>query len=519
MTDCEPHSRNDLPVGYRVGEWALTHPLGSGSWGVVYAARSTTDDRPAAVKLLRTDLLPPGQRESMAELIHREVRFSLEADHPHIVRTHEALTLHDGERPKLDGVIALVMDQAERNLGELLDTDPGTPVADAARILRGAGDGLAHLHDRGWVHGDIKPANVLLAADGGVWLADFGLTAELDGTHAYVPPLGSLDHVPPEWWSQRAGGRSVVRPTADLWAYGVVAHQVLTGGRHPFPGSTARARSLAAQAYARGTAELRLDNAVPAGWRLLIAECLRPDHASRSELSARDLAERVHALCDSASFADSAASPQSPGRRSRRRTRLLAATCVVLFATGGGTALLLNRDSGAGPEAPAPGARPSEAGASAGTGALPASSDIPESLRPTIVRAANRCPDKEVTPVLIAAMLKAESNFDADAARPEDDEYGIAMWTPSVFNAWGVDGDHDGRKDHMNPKDAVPSMAVYLCWLDQQFKKKGLDENLPELIVAGYRTSSTTVIKARGVPSQTEAHVNKVSRYLEDYAR
>ncbi|MFD0350817.1 protein kinase [Kitasatospora aburaviensis] len=141
------------------------------------------------------------------------------------------------------------------------------------------------MHAAGWVHGDLKPGNVLLMPDGTAKLADFGLTAELEGTHAYAPPLGSPDHVPPEWWSERTGARGVaLRPSADVWAFGVLAHQLLTGGLHPFLGATARARSLAGQAYARGAAPLRLDDALPQRWRPVVTACLTADREERARL-------------------------------------------------------------------------------------------------------------------------------------------------------------------------------------------------------------------------------------------
>ncbi|WP_327391837.1 serine/threonine-protein kinase [Streptomyces sp. NBC_01186] len=548
----EATARLDLPAGYRVGEWTLTDRLGAGSWGVVYAAEDEAGG-PAAVKFLPTHLLPPGQREAMEQLVQREVRFSLEADHPNVVRTRAALTLHDPDRPELEGVTALVMDRAENSLQELLTggstgsggsgpTGSGStgPVPEAARVLAGVAAGLAHIHERGWVHGDLKPGNVLLAPEGRVWLADFGLTAELDGTHAYVPPLGSLDHVPPEWWSDREGGRSVVRPTADIWAFGVLAHQVLTGGAHPFPGGTARARALAAQAYARGSAELRLDNGVPAPWRELIADCLRPDHGSRAALGAAELAARAGALRDRPPTGEEGrpgedaggdtagegagpegagpegAGPQSSGAR-RRRLAVLAAAIGVPVVGAAAVAGALLGDGTAAPES-----KPeSKATASSSpvAGALPAKSDVPRSLRPTITRAARLCADEEVTPALLAAMLKAESGFDAKAKRPETDEYGIAMWTPSVFKGWAADGDHDGDKDYMSPPDAISAMSNYVCWMDQQFKKKGLREDLPGFMAAGYRTSSRTVIEERGVPERLRPHVNRVKRYLKEYSR
>ncbi|MEU7186770.1 protein kinase [Streptomyces sp. NPDC045369] len=496
--------------GDRVGDWRLAGPIGEGSWGSVYAAEHVGDGRPAAVKILRTDLLAPGQRAWMDELVRREVRFSLEADHPHVVRTHAALTVAVPDHPELDGLTALVMDRAERSLRNVL-ADAAGPLPDAPRILREAADGLAHLHGRGWVHGDLKPANILLAPDGTVWLADFGLTAELEGTHAYVPPLGSLDHVPPEWWSQRTGQRgTTARPTADIWAYGVLAHQVLTGGRHPFPGRTARARALAAQTYAHGGTPLRLDSQLPPEWRKLIADCLLPDHASRARHTAAELSRRVRQLCD-------APRARHRARRGAARRPVLLTAGAALLAAAAGAGVLLTSDDGRGKAAAGTSASAAPSAPASVTGTLPEDSDVPRALRPYITTAAQRCAEEEVTPALIAAMLKAESGFDPRARRT--DEFGIAMWTPAVFRAWAVDGDHDGRKDYWSPPDAIATMGSYLCWLDQRFKANGLRRDLPGLIAAGYRTSSRVVIETRGVPARTRAYVDQVARHLARYTR
>ncbi|NEC85118.1 serine/threonine-protein kinase [Streptomyces sp. SID12501] len=510
-----PHTTPPLDPapGYRIGEWRITGLIGSGSWGSVYAAEKAVDSAAGgaavAIKLLRTDLLTPGQRASMEELARKEARFSTEADHPHLVRTHAVVTLKDPERPELDGVTALVMDRAERSLQDLLAAGrTGHPLADVERILGGVAAGLAHMHAHGWIHADLKPANILLGPEGAVWLADFGLTVELEGTHAYVPPMGSLDHVPPEWWSERTGVRgTTVRKTADIWAFGVLAHQVLTGGLHPFPGSTARARSLAAQAYANGSTPLRLDDCLEPGWRKLIVECLAPDHATRAALEAEELSRRVREL-----------HAERLPRPFRRRPAILLAAALTACATVAGLvmAFVPSDDKGA----PTKSASSAPGTALADTdlpGALPADSDVPVALRQIITDAAKRCTDKEVTPALLAAMIKAESGFDPKASRTATGEHGIAMWTPSVFKAWAVDGDRDGDKDYMSPPDAIASMAVFTCWLDQRFKQSGLSENLPALITAGYRTSDRTVIEAGGVPAAVQPHVDKVLAYLKDY--
>ncbi|WP_030276308.1 serine/threonine-protein kinase [Streptomyces sp. NRRL B-24484] len=501
----------EVPPGYRVAGHRITGPIGAGGWGVVYAAVRRRDGAPAAVKVLPAARLAPGQFRQALELARREAEFSTRLAHPRLIRTYATAVLHDPGRPGLDGAVVLVMERAERSLADLLAADRAVPPAEAARLLAEVCEGLAHMHGHGWVHGDLKPANVLLMADGSVRLADFGLTAELDGTHAYVPPLGSLDHVPPEWWSERSGVRGVaLRPSADVWAFGVLAHQVFAAGTHPFPGAAARARALAAQSYARGRERLRLDERVPGEWRALIADCLAADRAARPA-DATALAARLPA-------------PVPPARRERRGVPAVAAAAVAALACAAAVAVAVfpGPSDGSGPAGSPPGVpavSPSGAVPGALPGALPADADVPAALREPITRAARRCPEPEVTPVLLAAMLKAESGFDPQAARPETGEYGIAMWTPAVFNAWAQDGDLDGRKDYMSPPDAIISMGSYVCWLAQQFKRRGLTDDLPGLLAAGYRTSDKTVAEARGVPERVRPHVARVEQYLAEYGR
>ncbi|WP_234440752.1 lytic murein transglycosylase, partial [Streptomyces rimosus] len=190
---------------------------------------------------------------------------------------------------------------------------------------------------------------------------------------------------------------------------------------------------------------------------------------------------------------------------------------AALLALAGGAGALLTSDGRPGPTAAGASSAASRPAAGTIAGALPEDSDVPRALRPHITRAAERCAEQEVTPALIAAMLKTESGFDAHARRK--DEYGIAMWTPRVFHAWAVDGDHDGRKDYWSPPDAIASMGSYLCWLAQQFTAGGLRDDLPELIAAGYRTSSRVVLDARGVPARTRDYVDRVARQLARYSR
>ncbi|MFJ8430834.1 serine/threonine-protein kinase [Kitasatospora sp. NPDC094019] len=524
-----------VPAGYPVAGYLVGERIGAGGWGTVHVARAAGPDRapdgePAevAVKFLHPGRLGPGQRQAVAQVARSEIRFSRRADHPHLIRTFAVLTLADPDRPELDGAVALVMERAARSLHDLLaEARPPHPPPGAERILTEVAAGLRHMHGSGWVHGDLKPGNVLLMADGTAKLADFGLTAELEGTHAYAPPLGSPDHVPPEWWSERTGARgAALRPSADLWAFGVLAHQLLTGGLHPFLGATARARSLAAVAYARGSAPLRLDAALPERWRPLVTACLTADRQRRAQL---DLAALLAAALGGSGGADArpgpvvlgpvalgpvVLGPVVPGRRRPRRrtvtraTPLLVAAAALLVLTGAPERSEPVGPTSVGPVRAAP-ARP---------GAVPPGADVPAALRGPIDDAARRCPEPEITPVLLAAMLKAESGFDPAAARPATGEYGVAMWTPTVFNAWAQDADHDGVKSYLDPDDAIAAMGGYVCWLAQRFKLRGFPAaDLPALVTAGYRTSDKTVADAGGVPERVKAHVARVLGYLAEY--
>ncbi|WP_395292817.1 protein kinase [Kitasatospora hibisci] len=529
--------RCPVPPGYRVAGYRIGDQIGAGAWGSVYAAHGTGEPREVAVKFLGPARLSPGQRRTMAQIARSETRFSRRADHPHLIRTLAVVTVDDPAHQELDGAVALVMERAARSLQDVLAAArPRTAVPDADRLLAEVCAGLTHMHAAGWVHGDLKPGNVLLMPDGTAKLADFGLTAELEGTHAYAPPLGSPDHVPPEWWSERTGARGVaLRPSADVWAFGVLTHQLLTGGLHPFLGATARARALAAQAYARGAAPLRLDDALPQRWRPVVAACLAADREERARVDLAALLPPAGGRGGLGGRGGQRSRGGSGDRRAvatRRGQRVgavagaggLAAVAAVLLALAGApeptSAPPAADGSTPGPAVTAqPAGRPAvpSSGRPPSAGAIPAGSDVPAALRGPIEDAARRCPEPEITPVLIAAVLKAESGFDPQAARPESGEYGVAMWTPSVFNAWAQDGDHDGVKDYMDPADAIVSMGNYVCWLDQQFKHRGFTADLPALVAAGYRTSDKTVAEAGGVPERVRPHVTKVLGYLAEY--
>lgn len=198
----------------KVGGFELGERLGAGAMGEVFAATHLRSGFPAAVKLVT--------RERDREAFEREVRAVAALDHPHVV-----WVLDHGVTP--EGVPWLAMQRAQGTL----ETRVGAPWEDVRRALAALLDGLAHAHARGLVHGDLKPANVLLGcrrdpsaplrdAIDGLAIADFGLARPIDELSRRVG--GTPGFAAPECVQ---GGE--IGPWSDLYAVGCTAWMLLTG--------------------------------------------------------------------------------------------------------------------------------------------------------------------------------------------------------------------------------------------------------------------------------------------------
>nr|WP_112472354.1 protein kinase [Streptomyces sp. ST1020] len=491
-----------VPKGYRVGVWEVREPIATGSFGSVYAARRVDavpgEDLPrtAALKFLPTGTRTPRQLAHLRELADRELKLHRALKRPRLIRMYGTLTVDDPAHPDLDGAVVLVLEKAEESLASRLARDPAArPPALLAHIC----EGLAQLHRAGWVHGDLKPANVLLMKDGSARLADFNLAAELEGTHAYTPAFSTPDYTPPELlWSEIGERGRLIRPSADVWAFGVLAHLVLTG-TFPLPGATTTARRDAAAAYARGAEELRLSPRLPDAWREIVRRCLARTHEER--ITGDALLRKVAAVTGT-----------DAGPRHRRRTPLLiaGATAATVAVAVLGYAVTDWAD-GSGP--------PGGGAALYGAEYLRTDKDVPPAYRLLIVETARDCERPEVTPSLIAAMLKVESGFDPNLADPANDEYGIARWTPRVLRWWMHEDGTPGESvpvPPFPPAESIPAMGRYLCWIAPR-----LDPKLPGdrrvLVSAAYRTSYKVVNKAAGVPQKVEPYAGRVAHYLKEY--
>jgi tRNA A-37 threonylcarbamoyl transferase component Bud32 len=207
-------------TGHVLHDWELGAVLGRGAMGEVYEARHTATDEPAAVKLLRRELL--GDPRSVERFL-REVRIAGAIDTPHVVKVRDASTADDP-------LPFLVMERLHgRTLGELLRSGPlaGPPLA---ALVRQIGEALDRARGAGVVHRDLKPHNLFLTDDGTWKVLDFGvaLLGETSGTLTRGAAIGTPAYMAPE----QARGEPVDH-RADLYALGAVLYRCLTG-RVPF---------------------------------------------------------------------------------------------------------------------------------------------------------------------------------------------------------------------------------------------------------------------------------------------
>jgi len=305
--------------------YRLTAPIATGGMGEVWRATDVSLGRMVAVKLLRPELLADPEFEPRFQA---EARMMAALTHPHIVNVYDY-----GHAPRASGgspylvmsyVPGVPLSQRIAQAGRLSVTETGSVLIQAAAALHAA-------HRGGIVHCDVKPANLLVASDGGVTLVDFGVALSATVTTANTV-IGTALYMAPE---QVTGRR--VSPATDIYALGAVAYHCLSG-QPPFTGDTPS--EVALRHLSDEPAPLPPD--VPAAMRMLVARALRKDPAQRypsAAAFARALREVVAHPDASRSTAADRSLLRHPHRQPRWAAGRVAAAATLLV--GGAVALLL----------------------------------------------------------------------------------------------------------------------------------------------------------------------------------
>jgi len=251
----------------RLGPWQIERRIGAGGMGNVYLGVHAETGERAAVKVLPASM---AREDGFEQRFSREIDALGKLSHRNIVRLYGNGVSDDGllyyAMEFVDGVTLTAEIQARRRL-------PWREVVERSQQLAGA---LKAAHDAGVVHRDLKPGNLMVAADGQLKLTDFGVASvfaaeRLTRTGGIV---GTADYMSPE---QARGQRST--PRSDLYALGAVIYTMLTG-RPPFTGETT-AELLRKQQYGQFDLPSRYAPDIPAGLEELVCQLLEKDPGRR----------------------------------------------------------------------------------------------------------------------------------------------------------------------------------------------------------------------------------------------
>ena len=322
-----------LPAGTKLGPYEILSPLGAGGMGEVYRARDTRLSRHVAIKVLPEAVAT--DRDALARF-EREAQAVAALSHPNILAIHD----FGSEGGTAFAVTELLQGETLR---EMLAAGP-PPLRKTIDLSRQICDGLAAAHTAGIVHRDLKPDNVFVTNDGRVKILDFGLAkpvagrgAGMEETHsptvsAYTEPgtvMGTVGYMSPE---QVKG--SAVDPRSDIFSFGAVLYEMLTGRR-------AFQRETAAETM---TAVLREDppdpaesgRRIPAALDRVVRHCLEKKPEQRFQ-SASDIA---FALEEPSGAVPSAGPAAIAPARLRRGAAALIAAAAGLAAGAALTAWL-----------------------------------------------------------------------------------------------------------------------------------------------------------------------------------
>jgi serine/threonine-protein kinase len=267
-----------IQPGTHLGPYEILSAIGAGGMGEVYRARDPKLGRDVAIKVLPEAFARDAERMARFQ---REAKVLASLDHPNIA------TIHGLEES--GGTHALVMQLVEGpTLADRIKAGP-IPVDEALPIAKQICDALEYAHERGVIHRDLKPANIKVAADDTVKILDFGLAKALEEDAASLDIstsptlsrlatmqgvlLGTAAYMSPE----QAKGKAVDR-RADIWAFGCVLYEMLTG-KMAF-GGEAVTDTLAAVIRAEPDWSL-LPAGTPPHVRVLLRRCLQKDVRQR----------------------------------------------------------------------------------------------------------------------------------------------------------------------------------------------------------------------------------------------
>jgi eukaryotic-like serine/threonine-protein kinase len=264
------------------GRYRIEREVGRGGMARVYLARDLKHSRSVAVKVIRPERAASLGRDRFL----REIEIAAGLRHPNIVPVYDS-----GDA---DGVLYFVMPFEEGpSLRARLDRDGVPPISESVSVLRDVARALAYAHERGVVHRDVKPDNVMLSGGAAV-VTDFGIAkavsvAQSDAPDRATTQPGAVFGTPAYMAPEQAVGDPSTDHRADIYSFGCLAYE-LFAGRPPFPDLPTH-ETIAAHVGTKPVPLSDVSAAVPESVSRLVARCLEKKPAARPQSAQELLAE------------------------------------------------------------------------------------------------------------------------------------------------------------------------------------------------------------------------------------
>ena len=311
-----PTASGPLNVGQSFGpRYHIIRILGVGGMGAVYQAWDAELGVAVALKVIRADrrrgrALPAAEKRFKNELL-----LARQVTHKNVVRIHDL-----GE---IDGIKFITMPYVQGDdLATILRREGKLPIARALHVAREIACSLEAAHEAGVVHRDLKPANIMIGSgeEQHALIMDFGISASADAA-ADGRIVGTLEYMSPE---QGIGG--TVDSRSDLYAFGLILHELLVGRRGAVPKTAEERFSAMKQRFEDGVPALRsIDDSIPEPVAAIVARCVQRDPGARYQTTA-ELSAALAALDDAGELIP------VPARISKRVLRVSILFLLVLLA-------------------------------------------------------------------------------------------------------------------------------------------------------------------------------------------
>ena len=325
-------------VPERIGAYRILGLLGSGGMGLVYEAIQDNTERRVALKVVRPGLVT----ETLLRRFEHEARILGWLEHPGIARIYEAGTADSGHGLQPFFAMELVRGVPLTRYAEEHRLDTGARLALLARVC----DAVQHAHQKGVIHRDLKPGNVLVGDDGQPVVLDFGVARATDPDQWNTTLqtrtgelVGTLSYMSPE---QVAGEPEGVDTRADVYALGVIAHELLAG-RLPLDLRGKLVHEAARVIVEEEPSTLgSIDDSLRGDVETIVAKSIEKDR-ERRYASAEELASDIRRfLADEPIVARPASALYQLSKFTRRNRVLVGATAVVFVALVAATAISLS---------------------------------------------------------------------------------------------------------------------------------------------------------------------------------